>query len=125
MHWVRRRLLAGSWAALVALAIQLALSFGHVHWDYLQNRSPPAVASLQLQDGDGIAPAGDSNRSGEYDYCALCAALSLTSNSVLPMASLLATPISHVHKWQGDYSPQRSSFVIDFPFQARAPPRSI
>jgi hypothetical protein len=125
MHWVRRRLRAGSWAALFALAIQVALSFGHVHLDYLQDRSQPAVASLQLQDGDGTAPAGDSNPSGERDYCAICAALSLTSNSVLPTVSLLITPISHDHEWQRDYSPQRTSFVIDFLFQARAPPRSI
>ena len=125
MHWVRRRLLAGSWAALFALALQLALSFGHMHLDYLQGTSPAAVASLELQDGDGIAPAGDRNPSGEHDYCAVCATLSLTSNSVLPIVSLLASPISHHHEWQADYSPQRTSFVIGFLFQARAPPRSI
>ena len=122
MHWVRRRLLAGSWAALFALAIQLALSFGHVHLA-LQGTSLAAIASLQLQDGDGTAP--DGNPSGEHDYCAICATLGVTSSSVLPIVSLLATPISHHQEWHAEYSPARISFVIDFLFQARAPPRSI
>jgi hypothetical protein len=125
MHWVRRRLQAGSWAALFALAIQVALSFGHVHLDNIRGTSPSAVASLQLQDDDGAAPAGHGTPSGEHDYCAICAVLSLASNSVLPTVSLLATPISHHQEWQADTSALRISFVIDFLFQARAPPRSI
>jgi hypothetical protein len=31
MRWFRDNIRQGSWAALIALAINLALSFGHVH----------------------------------------------------------------------------------------------
>ena len=73
MHWVRKNCRLGSWAALFALCIQLALSFGHIHLEDIQ--ASPTTAAAQLQDQAG-GPADDDHGKPEHDFCAICAALS-------------------------------------------------
>ncbi len=126
MQWIRKKLSFGSRLALLALAIQLALSFGHVHPDDVRTVSPAAVANLQTpESGSGKAPTdGDRNHAG-HDFCAICAALSLTSSSVLPTVALLVTPAAHRVDWADDDHARRILSAQYFPFQARAPPRSL
>jgi hypothetical protein len=64
-------------------------------------------------------------RRAGHDFCAICAALSLTSNSVLPAVSLLTTPVDHPHEWAADFRTAQVSFGLHFHFQARAPPHTI
>jgi hypothetical protein len=121
MRWLRCDRRIGSSLALVALAIQLALSFGHVHLDDVQ-RTDPAVAA--------IGPAAHSAKSllaqqpgqdGD-DYCAICASIYLASNSFVPSAPLLPVPsVSHSvehfdHGAAVFIAPRRLAF------QSRAPP---
>ena len=40
MGWVRRYARFGSWLALAALALQLVLSFGHIHLDGVHRAHP-------------------------------------------------------------------------------------
>ena len=37
MHWIRKNSRFGSWAAVFALALQLVLSFGHIHAEDFQD----------------------------------------------------------------------------------------
>lgn len=125
MHWVRRNRQLGSLAALFALAIQLVVSFAHVHLTDFQGSSP-VVASQQVPTGASRnGPADDDHRGpGEHNFCAICAALNLTSSSVVPIFELPTAPIAHLHKWTVDIHHAQVSREFSLVFQARAPPHS-
>jgi hypothetical protein len=122
MYWVRSNSRFGSWAALFALAIQLVLSFGHIHLEGIQGPSAVITASSQAQPNN---TPGDDRGTGGHDFCAICAALNLTSSSILPTVALPATPVDQPYKWVADVHPPQVSYRVHFPFQARAPPHSI
>jgi hypothetical protein len=122
MPWIRRNTGLGSWAALFALTVQLYLSFGHVHLEDFHVSSTAVAASSPSQPD---TPVDDDHSRDGHDFCAICAALSLTASSNLPTIALLATPISHPHKWAVDLRLVQISDTVRLPFQARAPPRSI
>jgi hypothetical protein len=122
MHWIRRNRGLGSWAALFALTIQLYLSFGHIHLEVLQTSSTAIAASSQIQPNN---PAGDDEGPAGHDFCAICAALSLTASSTLPTVALLAIPVDHPHPWAVDLRTAQHPYNVHFPFRARAPPLSI
>jgi hypothetical protein len=125
MHWVRRNSRFGSWAALFALAIQLVLSFGHIHLADIQGSSRTVALQPQTNGADSTGPGGGDHGTPGHDFCAICAALSLTSNSVLPAVSLLTTPVDHPHELAADFRTAQVSFGLHFHFQARAPPHTI
>ena len=83
----------GSSAALCALIIQLVLSFGHMHPDTHSGHSAATAAQLQTSDASGTTPTDNHHDGDGDDFCAICAALNLTSSSVLPTISLLTAPI--------------------------------
>ena len=120
MHWIRKNSRFGSWAAVFALAIQLVLSFGHIHLEEFQGASSITAGSSQTQPN----PSDDDRRTG-HDFCAICAALNLTSSSVLPVAAVLTTPVDHPHRWAAVLHPAEVSYRVHLIFQARAPPYSL
>ena len=115
MRWIRRNSRFGSWTAIFALAIQLVLSIGHIHFEGFQGSS--AVLANTSDD--------DDRRGTGHNFCAICLALNLTSSSVLPTVALLATPVDHPHKWNADLRPAQVSYSVYLLFQPRAPPHSI
>jgi len=127
MQWIRRNSGLGSWAALFALAIQFVVSFGHVHLQGLQGSSLAVAIQLQPQanGADGTGPAGDDRRAAGHDFCAICAAFSLTASSVLPTVSSLSNPVDRPHEWIADFHTAQVSFGLHFNFRARAPPLTI
>jgi hypothetical protein len=122
MHWIRRNSHFGSGAAMFALAIQLILSFAHIHLKDIQGSSAVIVSLSQLQPN---IPNDDDGGTTGQDFCAICLALNLTSSSVLPTVALLATPFDHPHRWVADLHPAQVSYRVHFLFQPRAPPHSI
>jgi hypothetical protein len=122
MHWIRRNSRFGSWAAIFALAIQLILSFAHIHLKDIQGSSAVISSSSQLQPN---IPDDDDQGTAGHVFCAICVALNLTSSSVLPTVAFPATPIDHPHKWVADLHPSQVSYRVHFLFQPRAPPHSI
>jgi len=127
MQWIRRNSGFCSGAALLALAIQFVVSFGHVHLQGLQGSSLVVAIQLQPQaNGAGsTGPADDDQGTNRHDFCAICIALSLTSNSALPTISSLTIPVDQPHKWIADFRTTQVSFGLHFHFQARAPPRTV
>jgi hypothetical protein len=121
MHWIRKNSRFGSWAAVVALAIQLVVSFGHIHLEDFQTASSLTAASAQPQPNT----RDDDDHSTGHDFCAICAALNLTSSSVLPAVVLPATPVDHPYTWAGALEPTQVFERVSFAFQARAPPHSV
>ena len=122
MRWIRRNSRFGSWTAIFALAIQLVLSFGHIHLAGIQGSSALIASSSQLQPN---IPDDDDRGTTGHDFCAICVALNLTSSSVLPTVALPATPVDHSHQWISALHPAQFSESLYFLFQPRAPPHSI
>jgi hypothetical protein len=100
VNWFRKHLKHGSRLALLALAIQFALSFGHFHGEIA--RAAPAIQA-GLADADPAAAAqearpeiaqlpfghdGDRHASD----CAICAVVSAAQNFLFAGPPLLALP---------------------------------
>jgi hypothetical protein len=123
MRWIRLNRRIGAWAALFALAVQITLSFGHIHVGKLAllSGSAAATSSAQTADRDG-APSAPDRHTGANDFCAICATISLVASSVLPESACLALPIAEPSAWPRKFEATFSSFDSHFLFQARAPP---
>jgi hypothetical protein len=120
MHCIRANVKFGSYCALFALAVQLLVSFGHIHgigrsWAPPQAAADRTVAANTA--GKPVKPAVPT-----IDYCAICASISLAGSVVPP-----ATPIIPPPRISGRTLPWRSAeHALAAPqhpdWQARAPP---
>jgi hypothetical protein len=121
MRWVRTNRRSSTWLALAAMALQLVLSFGHIHLEKLTSgsfsASMAAANALPSQQNPDQHPANEAE-----DFCAICTTIDLASSSFLPDAPLLPVPfasrtIEHFGSFNSIFvSPQRAAF------QSRAPP---
>ena len=111
----------GSWMALAALALQLVLSFGHVHLDGV-HRTYPALALSGLAAQASQLPAPHPGNDADDDYCAICATIFLAANSFLPPAPQL--PVPSVSRTVEHFARVPVVFIASrrAPFQSRAPP---
>jgi hypothetical protein len=122
MRWIRRTNRRWStWLALAAMALQLVLSFGHIHLEKLASGS--VIASVTTSDAPSSQQNPAQHPANEADnFCAICATIHLASSSFLPDAPLLQVPfasrtIEHFGNFNFIFvSPQRAAF------QSRAPP---
>ena len=121
MRWVFHNRPFGSCLALAALAVQIVVSFGHVHLDGV-HRTDPALIDAGSRAQASQLPAQHPANDGDDDYCAICATIYLAANSFLPPAPELPAPfvsqtIEHFdHVVVVFIAPRRA------PFQSRAPP---
>ena len=120
MRWFRTERRLGSLLALFALAVQLVLSFGHVHLDGVHGEKTYANAvgsNASTRPSPAQHPANDAD-----GYCAICAVIHLAATSFLPQSPQLAMPlvaeiVEHSNLVAFFFvAPQRT------PFQSRAPP---
>src|SRR4051812_17897357 len=137
MRWIRSNMRLGASSALVALAVQLILSFGHVHLDgagrglhgWAASTRLAAAAPVALPDAPALAtkPAKPTHRDSNGvpgDYCAICAIAHLigTVAAVAVLVLLLTTTLGSGSLLIRD---ERSLAAISIlPFQARGPPIS-
>jgi hypothetical protein len=91
MGWFRSNVRSGAWCALFALALQLALSFGHVHVQGAGRTGPVSLAALAALPGAPPAQPNDPNGAG--DHCDICALIQLVSTASPAAAPSLPTPI--------------------------------
>ncbi len=123
MGWVHCHKRFGACLAFAALALQLVLSFGHVHLHGLGAAAPVAAA---LANGKAVAEASHrapaQNPADDDDYCAICASIYLASTSFVPLPPQLLVPVGFTrieHRFGaavGVLVPRRVAF------QSRAPP---
>jgi hypothetical protein len=122
MRWFRSRLHLGSRLALFALAVQLALSFGHVH---LHNFVPDTTRSATLDSGRVLlserAPSHHPDGSFDAD-CPICALIQLVATSVPSVAPVLPLPTYPASTGPQAPAELASASSPHFLFQARAPP---
>jgi DUF2946 family protein len=103
------------------MALQLALSFGHIHLEKLASGSVFARMTASEASSSQQNPAQHPTNEAD-DYCAICATIHLASSSFLPDAPLLPLPFaSQTVEHFGNFnfilaSPRRAAF------QSRAPP---
>jgi hypothetical protein len=111
-----------SWLALAALALQLVVSFGHVHLDGIARAGPAGIAAVAGAQAPQAVTAQHRGGDGDDDYCAICATIYLAANSFLPPAPQLPVPfvsriVEHFDRIAVVFiTPRRSAF------QSRAPP---
>jgi hypothetical protein len=128
MRWFRANSRFGGRLALFALALQLYLSFGHIHADDIYgpvNVSLTRAQAVTLPQAQAVhaIPAGRPWYDSDA-FCPICETMYMLGASFVPEAphllppslSQAAQPIEHVTAIL--VSPQRS------PFQSRAPPRA-
>jgi len=121
MRWFRSNTNLGGRSALFALAVQLALSFGHVHRDGLYAVSPGAGPALSSASQSGSSPSNQPVNHGD-DYCAICATIALIGSSLVAAAPMLPLPrlgetVAPVGRVAGLVVAQHRTA-----FQSRAPP---
>ncbi len=103
MNWFRTHIKLGSRLALLALALQFALSFGHFHAAQAAPRPGPADASrsglqqgLAARCGDEASrkqqPANHDRDQQPADACAICAVISLAGDALFATPPLLLLP---------------------------------
>jgi hypothetical protein len=121
MGWFRLRSRWGSCSALFALALQLALSFGHVHVGRVSRDS--SIVEIAATNG-AHAPAGrksDHSPSRAHDDCAVCALIHLAGALLAEQPSLPPAPAfgRSPHEILVEFDLTAPLSVL---FQARAPP---
>jgi hypothetical protein len=141
MSWFRRNVRAGSWCGLLALTLQLVLSFGHIHGPLPSSAPAPAVdqsvaiqsavhrsATSQAVAGRFEIRIGHPDRPAPpvgfgFNDCPICALTQLVSAAVPAGAPPLWTPVASLF-----VQPLRAEAAFSFGapphsiFQARAPP---
>ena len=137
VNWFRKHVKAGSRLALFALAIQFAVSFGHVHVASAQ--AAPAVQSgltaadlaiattLAAQAAHSEAaqpqqPAGHDDDQHRVNACAICAALSLANNGLFATPPVLELPRTFEHLYRTTDAEFAHLGSLHPPFRSRAPP---
>jgi hypothetical protein len=124
MRWFRSNIRFGARLALAALALQIALTFGHVHdLAVAQAQSAPSASTSEAGTALPSTPNPNRKSSGGVDFdCPLCALIQLASTSAPSVAPVLPVPamIFIVRLKASDELEWTPSF--HFSFQARGPP---
>jgi hypothetical protein len=116
MGWFRTQIRHGSRLALLALALQFVLAFGHFH-----GVAAPAQLSFVAASANGPAQPLESDAA---DGCAICAVVAMASTALVAAPPMLALPVRTALPAP---LPAAVFVTCDAPwsaFNARAPPLS-
>jgi hypothetical protein len=123
MGWVHCHKRRGAWLALAALALQIALSFGHVHLDGVRAAPHGTVAgthNITVAQRSGQIPA--QNPGDDDDYCAICASMFLVATSFVSEPPQLPVPSGFTFVTHSVAAAHSMLVLRRFAFQSRAPP---
>jgi hypothetical protein len=121
MRHFRRRADFG-YLALIALATQLLLAFGHVHTPRLPD------ANLALACRTFFKPAADEScppLKGPRDDCPICWSINLASSVVVPEPPALVLPASEFESWLPLLRTAHVTTIQTAAFDARGPPLPV
>ena len=120
MRLLRAYQASGARLALLALLVQIAISFGHVHGDDL--------VPVLVERGAGTSPITSAPRndpgspSTDHDFCTICACIALAGSLVLPRPPAIIVAIVPRRVALADRELLLVSTDQHRHFQARAPP---
>jgi Protein of unknown function (DUF2946) len=126
MKWFRSQIKHGSRLALLALAVQFVLSFGHFHGIATAQAAPAIQASIATPDTADQQQPSSNHDSDQHpnDACAICAVIALANAMLSATPPLLLLPQAA----EFFYRATNAEFVDLNParvvFQPRAPPIS-
>lgn len=125
MSWMRSKVRQAALLALFALAVQLALSFGHFHGDGLVHASSLTAQAAASQQVSTLFSSSDPHPDGlADDYCAICASIELLDTLVAAVAPALPVPPTFAIRTET----ASTDFILpELPraaFRSRAPPHS-
>ena len=125
MNWFRSRIRSGAQLALFALAVQMALSFGHMHRDDL---GLPSLADIDLSQIASSAAPGSTPPVNQHhqpapdDYCPICASIAVLASWMPALPPVLVSPEPMRRVWAPVATLQSPPPHFLLSFQARAPP---
>jgi hypothetical protein len=119
MQWFRANLKVGARLGVLALALQVVLSFGHVHLGGLRHSNDGlSVAGTHSVPSDPQQkPISDAD-----EYCAICATIHLAATSLVPQGPHLSVPFAVQPVEHANFIPANSLSPRRAAFQSRAPP---
>ncbi len=119
MNWLRSRAKKLTMLALFALALQLGLSFGHIHHDR-------AFAGKTTISDQASPPSRDNggDTDGRRDLCAICATVALANALIDSVPPVLPLPLETTAPDGLLISVASSAATHPLGFQSRAPPLS-
>jgi hypothetical protein len=120
MGWIDRHKRHGSVLALIALALQIVLTFGHVHLHGLSGSSHRVVAG-RASLAPPLQPPAQSP-SHDDDYCAVCASIFLASSAFAPPPPQLPPPATSKRAEHSFYLARLLAEPPRLAFRSRAPP---
>jgi hypothetical protein len=125
MKWVRSTIRPFARLALFALALQMVVSFGHMHPDDLGLHSLASGDRAYFPTGAAQTLTGPTDRDqhpSSDDFCPICASMALLATGApsLPPVIVVTPPISGV--LSSPTSMYLAATQAIFSFQARAPP---
>jgi Protein of unknown function (DUF2946) len=122
MRWLRDHIRQGSWLALVALAINFVMTFGHIHPSDRTGSERAGLLIAAALDGDRSRNHPADNRSD--DLCPICMAAAAMGTALAPTPAALPVEfadaaIDHAieHAVATPHAPRAA-------FQSRGPPIS-
>jgi hypothetical protein len=119
MQWFRWNRRWGSHVALFALAVQLVLSFGHLHVDELGIGVPGASVGASNSAHPAKLPGSVPDAD---EFCAICAVISMSGSLLIPQPPALVFAAAP----HDAFFPDLTAVLVPNDgrgrFQARAPP---
>ncbi len=121
MGWVDRHKRHGAVLGLIALALQIVLTFGHVHLRDVAQGSQAAVSEhAALAQTKSQAPG--QNPGDADDYCAVCASIFLASSAFAPAPPQLPVPANFQRVEHSFNAARPLAEPPRLAFRSRAPP---
>jgi hypothetical protein len=121
MGFICRHKRHGAVLALIALALQIVLAFGHVHLRGLSGNSH-AVAAEQARRAHTSQHAPAQIPADNDDYCAICASIFLASSAFAPAPPQLLVPANFQQVEHSVKSARPLTDSLRLAFRSRAPP---
>jgi hypothetical protein len=125
MRWFRSNRKTGGRLALLALAVQFVLAFGHIHpqdiFGPLDGVSSSTLSALPPPENVQSLSTDQASKQSD-DFCAICAAVSSLNNSFAAEAPHLVLPVASRAVLEPDRLTSISVEQRRASFQSRAPP---
>jgi hypothetical protein len=125
MRWVRTNLRRGAWCALLAMAIQIVVSFGHAHRieGFRQGAFLlQATAGIHNQSPNDSSDPASKPGGLVVDYCAICVVIKMGASMIPADAPASGVPVDASTIQFLPHPEAAPSALGRLLFQARAPP---
>jgi hypothetical protein len=124
MIWFRLQIRSCAQLALFALALQMVVSFGHVHRDHLFSVAAAVHTPFTSVATYGLPSRADQDHhpASDDDYCPICASIALAGTGLAAMPPIFILPTSVPRVWSPDTTSDGVQTEAVRSFEARAPP---